>query len=146
MTATNIALTKNGTTITLLVTGETENLTKNLILINPPTTTSKQTSSDSYNMRIIDILNKVEWRLSIDCLIDSITSGDSAEAIRTKLRTMFLSGGPITISSFGSGGVFEGRDCNMDKLEIKRIPNDANSEEGLAEFDVKLSLVMAKIV
>ena len=146
LTATNLILSKNGVTALVYIYGETENITKSLIAINPPKTTSKQSTNPAdanyaqYSMRIIDILNKVEWRLSLDGYLDSTDSGDTAEEKRTKIRNMVLSGGDITIQEFG--GTFDGLKCNIDKLEFKRLVNDLASADGVPELDIKISILI----
>jgi len=139
---TNLVLTHKGSTVTIYVHDETENLTKNLIAINPPQTTGNQptdAASASYNMKIIDILNKVERRLTLIGTIDS-DSVASAKTKRTTLTNMFLAGGLITITTYG--GTFDGLTCAIDKLEFKNLLTDNTSGDGIAEYQVTISLLL----
>lgn len=144
----NIILKKDGLTVTIATDPtDEENLTKGLILINPPKGTGTQESNPSdpdygpNTTRIIDLLSKVEQRMTIDgSLVTGMSAGDSSNTARGKksdLKKIFLGGGTITLT-------YEGSDItiNMDKLSIKRLDTGGQYDrDELAEFSIKLTCI-----
>lgn len=152
---TDMVLTKDGLSVTLHVVSEEENLTKNIINIGIPNTNPESDVGNpnyaKYRNKIIDILSKVEQRLTIIGFLDSTTAGLTAEQKRSRLRNMFLAGstdsdgdgvkdgGLVTITTFN--GTFDGRTADLDKIQFKRLPTDNIIGDGVAEIEVTLSLI-----
>jgi len=137
----------NPLTVTLATTQDEESLTKNLIIIGPPTGQSNQvknTSDPNYgpaDSKVIDLLNKVEQRFEIDGYLvtglgDSDSSND-AEGKKADLKKIYLGGGVTNMKYEGS--VFT---VVIDKLSIKRDKFDGVlANDGEAQFSVKFSCV-----
>ena len=148
---TNVILSKNGLTVTIATAPtDEENLTKSLILVPVPTPTDAQ-ETDPTNPNygpndtlIIDILNKVEQRITIDGWLTTgvrtVAEGDSSESAEGKkadLKNIFLGGGAISMTYEST--TF---DINMDKLSIKRMETEGlTAPNGVAGFSVKFTAI-----
>jgi hypothetical protein len=141
----------NPVTVTISTTGDEENLTKTIIYITPPKTdTEKDTTVIDYgpNKTIsIDILNKVERRITIDGeLVNDVVvdytedTNTLAEGKKSDLKKLFLGGGVMNMLYEGS--VFT---ISIDKLSIKRERFDGlTGDEGITEFSVKFSAIRSE--
>jgi len=146
--ADNVVLSKNGLTVTIATTpDDEENLTKSLITFNPPKSFDNQptdTNDADYGpnaTKIIDILNKVEQRITVNGFLvsylgDSDTNNDAIDK-KADLKNIFLGGGVVSMTYEGS--TFN---MNMDKLSIKRVNTDGNmAPNGVMEFSVKFTAI-----
>lgn len=149
---TDLVLTKDGVSVTIYVTDVTINLNKANINIMYPKTTGKQSSNPSdpeyaeLRSRVIDILNKVEFRVTVTGFLDSDDATTTADVKRLRLIRMFLSGAAnsssmITITSF-EGSLLAGRTCAIDKFESKRLNSDNVEGPGVATHQVTFSMVI----
>lgn len=145
MTASDVVLSKGGTTVTVITIEDEENLTKQLILLTPPTNTASQDPTiqdNSFSTLILDLLMNAEKRLTVDgYLINGTIAGDTSTTAadrKTNLKDMFLNGGVFEVTYEGSTTTY-----NMDKLSIKNVsqsvPNSNLPE--VAIFSVKFTLV-----
>ena len=140
----------NPITVTISTTEDEENLTKNIKVITPPTTTAKKTTDTSdpnygpKQSKILDILNQVEQRITVDGYLVNDVKGDYssdsstyAQGKKLDLKKLFLGGGVINM--LYEGQIFT---VNMDKLSIKRERYDGKTgDEGVAEFSVKFTVI-----
>ena len=137
----------NPLTVTIGTTGDEENLTKSIFLIPAPKSTAKQetdTTSDNYgpaDTKIVDILNKVEQRITVDgFLTTGLGANDSsyqAEDKKEDLKKIFLGGRVFNMK-------YEGQviTVNADKMSIRREKFDGlQGTSGEVVFSVKITLI-----
>jgi len=119
-------------------------LTKALQTIPVPKSTKNQesdTSDPNYgnnDLKIIDILNKVEERVSIDgSLINGTISGDSSTTAIGRKRDLIkiVKGGGIFNMTY-EGETFT---INIDNLSIKNISGTINNDEFVEQYIVKFT-------
>jgi len=148
--ANNVILSKDGKTVTISTTEDEENITKSVMLITPPKSTSAMESdpdSAGYgpnDTKVVDILNKVEQRITIDGFLATgmrtVGAGDSsldAESKKTDLKKMVLGGGVVAMTYEGS--TFN---VSIDKISIKNLKKDGTqATDGVVQFSVKFTAV-----
>ena len=139
----SVKFVKSGITVTVdTIPTDEENLTKALVPIPNPKVTAEQDINEGANVtKIVDILNKVEQRVTIDGFLSNGTvSGDtSSTAVLRKvdLKKIFLAGGVFNVTYEGSSFT-----ANADKLSIRRVDSDGNvGVDGVVEFSVKITII-----
>lgn len=149
----DLILTKDGVSVTIYVTKVAININKTNINIMYPKTTGKQSSTPAdsdyaeLKARIIDILNKVEFRVTVTGYLDSDDSGsNSADAKRLAIIRMILSGqasstSMITINQF-EGTLLAGKNCSIDKFQSERLPSDNTEGPGVATHQLDFSMLV----
>src|SRR3990167_10832370 len=135
----NIVLSKDGTQVTLSTTMDEEILTKVVVSITYPNSKANW-GSGAKDVKLLD-LQRIERKISVEgWLANGFGSGDTnsnATDKKTNLRTIFKSGG--TISMTYEGSTFTGI---MDKLAIKRVADDSESNPpDKGEYFVKFSII-----
>lgn len=150
-----VITTSNLTTpkiVTIATTDITENWTKALIGVAFPASENQQDKTNplnNYKMKILDILGKMERRVTVSGHLstgygasDSDTNAtDKADA----LRNSFMAGGLISINYYAGNfdGVSNPNQAAIDKMEIKKVPTDSpDNTDGVAEFDVNISFII----
>lgn len=144
----------NPATITIATTDITENFTKALIVVPYPKSENNQdklTPTNNYQVKILDILGKMERRVTVQGhLSTGYGTSDTHSNATDKandLRNAFMAGGLMGISYYAGtfDGVSDENRATMDKLEIKKSPNDApDNTDGVAEFDINISFIIGK--
>jgi len=162
MTATNannivlsqVGLTKGGVSITNPITvtlglpnNDEEILSKTITLIpNPKPTKNQETDTTDSNYgpndnRIVDILLKVDERISFDSyLVSNLSASDSnsdCESAKSDLKKLFLGGGVINMTYEGSTFTVA-----IERLSIRRVSTDGvQAPDGVIGFNVKMVVV-----
>ena len=136
---TNVILSKNGIQVTLSTTMDEEILNNAAQAITYPNSKANW-GSGAKDVKILD-LQRIERKISVEgWLANGFGSGDTnsnATDKKTNLRTIFKSGG--TISMTYEGSTFTGI---MDKLAIKRVADDSESNPpDKGEYFVKFSII-----
>jgi hypothetical protein len=125
-----------------------ENYTKGLTTLAIPKGSNQQNKEvsdipNNYDVRVLDILGKLERRITISGYLSTGlgTTDTNTNAIdkANDLKLLFMKGGTFLLDYYGGTEV----QVNADKLEIKKVPNDNNNNlDGVAEFDVTISLIV----
>lgn len=145
----NIKITKDSAQIIMGTNRVTENWTKILKLIGPPTTSANwDIDIGAKDVMIVDILRQPEHRFTFDGYISNSLTNRSAEGSKNSagvaitdatdildtMRKIFYAGGVFTINWAGTEYL-----VNCDKFESRWATNDKDT---ITSYDVKFTVIV----